>query len=29
MMKDGRVVITRGWTNVVRAFGMEEDTIWA
>ena len=25
---DGRAVITRGWTKVVRAFGMKEGTIW-
>ena len=28
-MKDGRSSITRGWTRVVRAFCMEEGTIWA
>ena len=28
-VKDGRLDITRGWTRVVRAFGMEEGTIWA
>ena len=28
-VKDGRSAITRGWTRVVRAFGMEEGTIWA
>ena len=26
-VKDGRSAITRGWTRVVRAFGMEEGTI--
>ena len=28
-VKDGRPVITGGWTKVVRAFGMKEGTIWA
>ena len=28
-VKDGRAVITRGWTKVVRAVGMKEGTIWA
>jgi hypothetical protein len=28
-VKDGRSAITRGWNRVVRAFGMEEGTIWA
>ena len=28
-VKDGRSYITRGWTRVVRAFCMEEGTIWA
>ena len=28
-VKDGRSAITRGWTKVVRAFRMEEGTIWA
>ena len=28
-VKDGRSAITRGWTRVVRAFCMEEGTIWA
>ena len=29
IVKDGRSAITRGWTRVVRAFYMEEGTIWA
>ena len=28
-VKDGWATITRGWTRVVRAFGMQEGTIWA
>src|SRR5215216_3091392 len=28
-VKDGRLAITRGWIRVVRAFCMEEGTIWA
>src|SRR4051812_11023078 len=28
-VKDGWVVITIGWTKVVRAFDMKEGTIWA
>ena len=28
-VKDGRSAITRGWTRVVRAFCMEEGTMWA
>ena len=28
-VKDGRSVITRGWTIVVRAYYMEEGRIWA
>ena len=28
VVKDGRVIITRGWTKVVHAFGMEEGTLW-
>ena len=28
-VKDGRAVITRGWTKVVHAFSMKEGTIWA
>ena len=28
-VKDGQSAITRGWTRVVRAFCMEEGTIWA
>jgi hypothetical protein len=27
-VKDGRAIITRGWTKVVRTFGMEEGTLW-
>ena len=29
IVKDGRSAITTGWTRVVRAFYMEEGTIWA
>ena len=28
-VKDGRSIITRGWTRVVRAFYMQEGTLWA
>ena len=28
-VKDGQLTITRGWTRVVRAFCVEEGTIWA
>jgi hypothetical protein len=28
-VKNGRVIVKRGWTKVVRAFGMEEGTLWA
>ena len=28
-VNDGPAVITRGWTKVVRAFGMKEGTLWA
>ena len=28
-VKDGRAIITRGWTKVVRAYGMQEGTLWA
>jgi hypothetical protein len=27
-VKDGRAIITRGWTKVVCTFGMEEGTLW-
>ena len=28
-LKDGQAIVTRGWTKVVRAFGMKEGTLWA
>ena len=28
-VKDGQAIVTRGWTKVVRAFAMEEGTLWA
>ncbi|KAE8795697.1 Nudix hydrolase 9 [Hordeum vulgare] len=28
-VKDGRVIVTRGWTKVVCAYGMQEGTLWA
>jgi hypothetical protein len=28
-VKDGQVIVTRGWTKVVRAYGMQEDTLRA
>ena len=28
-VKDVRAIITRGWTTVVRAYGMQEGTLWA
>ena len=28
-VKDGRAIVTRGWTKVVRAHGMQEGTLWA
>ena len=28
-LKDGRAIVTRGWTKVVRAYGMQEGTLWA
>ena len=28
-VKDGRAIITRGWTKVVCAYGMQEGTLWA
>jgi hypothetical protein len=28
-VKDGRAIVTRGWTKVVRAYGMQEVTLWA
>ena len=28
-VKDGRAIVTRGWTKVVRAYGMQEGTLWA
>ena len=28
-VKDGRVIVTRGWTKVVRPYGMQEGTFWA
>ena len=28
-MKDGRAIVTRGWAKVVRAYGMQEGTLWA
>ena len=28
-VKDGRTIVTRGWTKVVRAYGMDEGTLWA
>ena len=28
-VKDGRAIITRGWTKVVRAYGIQEGTLWA
>ncbi len=27
-VKDGRAIVTRGWTKVVRAYGMQEGTLW-
>ena len=29
IVKDGRAVITKGWTKVVKAFHMKEGSIWA
>ena len=29
VVKDGRGIVTRGWTKVVRAYGMQEGTLWA
>ena len=28
-VKDGQAIVTRGWTKVVRAYGMQEGTLWA
>ena len=28
-VKDGRAIVTRGWTKVARAYGMQEGTLWA
>ena len=28
-LKDGRAIVTRGWTKVVRAYGLQEGTLWA
>ena len=28
-VKDGQGIVTRGWTKVVHAYGMQDDTIWA
>ena len=28
-MKDEREIVTSGWTKVVRAYGMQEGTLWA
>ena len=28
-VKDGRAIVTRGWTKVVHAYGMQEGTLWA
>ena len=28
-VKDGRAIVTRAWTKVVRAYGMQEGTLWA
>jgi len=28
-VKDGWAIVTRGWTKVVRAYGMQEGTLWA
>ena len=28
-VKDGRAIVTRGWTKVVCAYGMQEGTLWA
>ena len=28
-VKDGQAIITRGWTKVVHAYGMQEGTLWA
>ena len=27
-VKDGRAIVTRGWTKVVRVYGMQEGTLW-
>ena len=27
-VKDGRAIVTRGWTKVVRAYGMQEGTFY-
>ena len=27
-VKDERAIVTRGWTKVVRAYGMQEGTLW-
>ena len=29
VVKDGRAIVTRGWTKVVRAYGMQEGALWA
>ena len=28
-VKDGWAIVTRGWTEVVRAYAMQEGTLWA
>ena len=28
-VKDGRAIVTRGWTKVVRAYDMQEGALWA
>ena len=27
-VKDEQAIVTRGWTKVVRAYGMQEGTLW-
>ena len=28
-VKDGRAIVTRGWTKEVHAYGMHDGTLWA
>jgi hypothetical protein len=29
VVKDGRAIVTRGWTKFVRTYGMQGGTLWA